>query len=134
MIGRRYWSSGITVRYSEPDAEPAWMGSLDFQDEGLANDIPAAGLVSTRGRLETRYFVPAIGGHRVALASVTDTLKRDAEGLGIEFRDPWVYADADGEDPSRPMPGGWRRLLREEADRLGWGSYGDELAGEEVEP
>jgi hypothetical protein len=61
------------------------------------------------------------------VTAVTDALSPDAEHLGIEFRDPYIYAEGDGEDPDHPMPDGWVDLLEEQAQRLGWGipPYGD---------
>lgn len=120
MIGKRYWSTGIRLNYSG-DRDPAWGGELDYYDEGFNDDEPEQGMISTNGHLRTRYYVPTRGGHRDALATVTDTLKRDAEQLGIEFRDPMIYAAGDGDDPDCPMPPGWIDLLEEEAERHGWG-------------
>lgn len=125
MIGKRYWSTGISLRYAD-DRNPAWAGSLDFYDEGFANDDPEAERISTVGSLRTRYYIRTSGRHGDALAAVTDTLRRDAEKLGIEFRDPYVYAEIEGEDPNHPLPDGWVGLLEEQADRLGWGMPGYE--------
>src|SRR5262249_52403560 len=49
-----------------------------------------------------------------ALAAVTDTLRREAKKLGIEFRNPYIYAEGDGEDPNHPLPEGWADLLEEQ--------------------
>jgi hypothetical protein len=48
MIGKRYWSTGISLRYAD-ERDPAWAGSLDFYDEGFANDDREAGRISTVG-------------------------------------------------------------------------------------
>ena len=64
--------------------------------------------------------MPSKGGHREALTLVTDTLIRDAEQLGIEFRDPTIYATGEGVDPDYPLPYDWVDLFEEQADRLGW--------------
>lgn len=119
MIGKRYWSTGISISYSG-DRHPGWGGEVDFLDDGFCNDEPERGLVSTQGWLRTHYYVPSRGGHRDALTAVTDTLTQDAERMGIEFRDPYIYAKGDGEDPDHPMPEGWVDLLEEQAERLGW--------------
>jgi hypothetical protein len=120
MIGKRYWSTGISLRYSN-DRGAAWSGSLDFFDDGFANDDLAADRISTQGQLRTRYFVHVPGQHSEVVAAVTDTLRRDAETLGIEFRDPYLYAEGDGEDPNNPLPDGWVDMFEEQADQLGWG-------------
>lgn len=118
MIGKRYWSSGILLSHLEGD-DPYWHGTAGFYDDGFADDDPAAGRISTHGELRTHYFVRA-RNHQESLRLVIDTLRTDAEALGIEFRDPYLYAAGDGEDPAHPMPEGWRDLLREQADRVGW--------------
>jgi hypothetical protein len=120
MIGRRYWSTGISLRYGG-DRNPAWSGGLSFSDDGWGSDDPSAGAISTVGELSTRYFVATGGTHQRALRLVTDTLIHDAEALGIEFHDPMLYAHQDGEDPDYPMPDDWVELLGEQAERLGWG-------------
>ena len=120
MIGKRYWSTGISLRYSG-DLTPAWSSALSFQDDGFALDDPATGQISTEGELRTRYDVPTGGIHQRALRLVTDTLIHDAGALGIEFRDPYLYAHKDSEDPAHPMPDGWVELMDEQAERLGWG-------------
>jgi hypothetical protein len=49
----RYWSTGITVVKSNS----RWTASLDYCDDGFADDDPDAGLISTEGKLHTRYGV-----------------------------------------------------------------------------
>jgi hypothetical protein len=119
LIGR-YWSSGISLRYVGDRRQPSWHGSLDFYDEGFASDSLEAGLLSTEGMLRTRYVVPTSGDHRDALTGITDTLQRDAETLGITWRDPCIFAEGNRDDPAHPYPGNWKDLLHEQADRLGW--------------
>ena len=119
MIGKRYRSTGISLRYGG-DRNLAWSGYLNFFDDGWGADDPAAGEISTVGELSTRYFV-ATEAHQQSMRLVTDTLVRDAEALGIEFQDPMLYAHEDGEDLDYPMPEGWAELLGEQAERLGWG-------------
>lgn len=119
MIGK-YWSTGISLRYVGDRRRPSWHGSLDFHDDGFASDNLEAGLLSTEGTLRTRYIVPTRGDHRDALIGITDILKRDAESLGIEWRDPCIFADGDRSDPANPYPDDWFDLFQEQADRLGW--------------
>ena len=119
MIRKRYWSTGIRIEYTEHRA-PAWGGEVDFFDGLLADQEPSQGLLSTYGHLQTRQFVPAAGSDRDALILVTDTLIRGAEQLGVEFREPTIYATGEGVDPDYPFPDNWIDLLAEQADRLGW--------------
>ncbi len=128
VIRKRYWSTGIRIEFTDHHS-PAWGGEVDFFDDTLADQDPERGLISTYGHLQTRYFVPSKGSHRDALTLVTDTLLRDAEQLGVEFRDPTIYATGEGVDPDYPLPEGWIDLFEEQADRLGWAKppYRDEM-------
>lgn len=120
-----YWAKGIILRYrgyqgSHPES---WGGSVDFYDDGLLNDDPAAGKVSTEGTLRTRYFVESRDGN-VALTAVIDTLIADAGRLGIRFEGtvtdkPALWYESEDEDFA---PEGWRHMLRAQADRIGWDS------------
>ena len=128
MIRKRYWSTGIRIEYTDHLCE-AWGGEVNFFDDTFAEQQPERERVSTYGHLQTRHFVESTGGHRDALTIVTDTLIRDAEQLGIEFRNPTLYATGDGVDPYYPLPEGWIDLFEEQADRLGWSrpSYRNEI-------
>jgi hypothetical protein len=119
VIRKRYWSNGIRIEYTDYQG-PAWGGEVDFFDESLGDQRPAQGVISTHGHLQTRHFVPSRGSDRDALTAVTDTLIRDAEQLGVEFRDPTLYATGEGVDPDYPLPTNWLDLFEEQTDRLGW--------------
>lgn len=119
MTRKRYWSTGIRIEYTEHRV-PAWGGEVDFFDDLLAEQDSSRGEISTYGHVQTRHFVPSAASHRDALTLVTDTLIRDAERLGIEFREPTIYATGEGVDPDYPFPDNWIGLLEEQADRLGW--------------
>lgn len=125
-----YWSTGITVRWfpERPGHAEAWGGHLDYLDDGFLNDEPAAGRISTEGVLRTRYPVEDEDGVNV-LAVVLDALIADAAKLGITWRGPMggapmIYYHGDGEGPDYPPPPGYRDLLRAQAERLGWATYG----------
>lgn len=131
MIGSRYWATGITVRYMEG---PRWGASLDFYDDGFMNDSP--GGISTQGTFGTRYLVQTTDVPD-PLPAVLDALIADAARLGIEFRDaldapPMLYVAgdggvaSDGEAAGEGLPDNWRQLLQEQADRLGWRTYGQQ--------
>lgn len=114
-----YWSTGITVKHHNG----RWAASVDFLDAGFCNDDPDARQVSTQGTLHTRYFVrdgETVDGLTVAI----DTMKRDAERLGIIWRSnddvPTIYMKGDGEDPEWPAPIRWRELVNAQAERIGW--------------
>lgn len=59
----RYWTTGITVTWQEHAGSDqggpfsGWRASLDFLDDGFADDDADAGRISTQGKLETRYAV-----------------------------------------------------------------------------
>lgn len=120
-----YWSVGITVTWS-PRAHRSnnvtrsgWQASLDFLDDGFCDDNTDAGLVSTQGHLQTRYFV-ADGENESGLGVALDVLLTDALRLGITFQDPMINYRGDGEDEDYPPPVGWKQDIAEQAHRLGW--------------
>jgi hypothetical protein len=116
MIGPAYWSSGITVAYQPPDR---WHASLSFYDDGFATCDADSAQIATAGTLANRYVVPD-GTCRSGLDAAIDTLKADAEHLGIGWRDPSLFVAGDGDDPTKPLPADWPDLLAEQAERLGW--------------
>jgi hypothetical protein len=111
MIGSAYWSTGISVGYSDE----RWVASAKFLDDGFANDDVDDLRISTEGTLHTRYYVRD-GKHVDALTVVIDTVKADAERLGIVWKDPHIYVNThDGE-----VPAAIQRLVDRQAVRLGW--------------
>jgi len=127
---KRFWSTGIRIEYTDY-LNPAWGGEVDFFEEDWVTEDPRRTLPSTYGHLQTRHLVPSRGSHRDALTVVTDTLIRDAEQLGIEFRDPTLYVTGDGVEPDYPLPEDWIDLFEEQTDRLGWARppYGSAVDG-----
>jgi hypothetical protein len=116
MIGDSYWSSGITLTY-HPSSQ-GWHASAKFYDGGFGYSDADTGQISTIGLLESRYHIPD-GDERDGLTAVLDTVKADAEQLGIHWRDPALFVGGDAEDP-QSLPADWRTLLDEHASRLGW--------------
>lgn len=114
-----YWSTGITVKHHNGK----WAASVDFLDNGFANDDPDKGHISTEGKLHTRYFI-ADGEQVDGLTAAIDTVRADAERLGIIWRSdddvPTIYMKGDGEDPEWPAPDGWHELVNAQAERIGW--------------
>lgn len=133
MIGNGYWSTGITVTYSDWQGG-AWSAAVEYLDDGFCDDDAANGVISTQGKLHTRYQVR--DGSEATLAAVIDVIKADAERLGITFRTdgagPNVYYKGDGEDEDYPPPDGWGEMVDAQAARLGWatGLYVDTEASQ----
>jgi hypothetical protein len=128
----RYWSTGITVT----EYIGRWTASLDYCDDGFADDDPDAELISTQGSLSTRYGVRD-GDTRSGLTAAVDALVADAKKLGIEFiatsgtDAPFLYYKGDGEWEDFPPPNGWRETLAAEAARIGFASYTTRFANKE---
>jgi hypothetical protein len=110
MVGPRYWSTGISIRWHADNDE--WSVSLEFKDDGFCEEA------STEGKLTLRYRVSD-------LSTAIDTLKADAERLGIVWNTavpacPTIYVEDDGEWEDRDYPPGWRGVVNAQAARLGW--------------
>jgi len=134
MISRsgKYWSTGITVRWSSHTGSTptgptsGWYATVEYFDDGFCNDDTDAGNISTQGAISTRYGV-SDGSERSGLSAAVDTLIADAARLGIEFRPPFGETPSlcmvgDGEHDDVDYPAGWRALINSEADRIGWHS------------
>ena len=112
MVGDHYYSTGITLRCDGGE----WTAKATFQDAGFCDDL------ATEGEIHTRYFQ--------AIETAIDTLKADAERLGIKWQAvfgsaPWLYmeGDGDGDGDEWPAPDGWRETLQAQAQRIGWETY-----------
>ena len=119
MIGERYWSCGITLDYEGGDM---WSASLDFYDDGWAEDS------ATQGVLKVRYFFTL-----QKMSQELDALIADAKKLGIDFKvmkpmSPSLYVTGDGEHTERIYHPDWQRILAEQSARIGWVSAYAEYA------
>ena len=131
---KSYWSTGIVVRWREYAGtiegvrRSGWGATVDYHDDGFCDDDPDARRVSTEGTLKTRYAVH--DGETIdGLTVVIDMLIADATRLGIKFRlaegmPAALYYEGDGENAECPPPEGWRDMLRAQAERIGWATYG----------
>lgn len=119
----KYWANGLTVTYLQPYGERpgAWKADLDFfSGSGFQR-------VSTEGEIRTNFIQDA--ALHSSLPQCIDALLGCARDLGIRVFDPAgrhvsLYYAGDGESEQFPPPEGWRDLLREQAQRLGWATYG----------
>lgn len=120
MIGDKYWSTGISLKW---DGRDKWAAIADFFDSGFCDDE------STEGQLRTRYYVN--------LDTAIDTLIEDATRLGIDFRvspgtkSSFLYCYHD-DDKEWPLPEGWREILNEQAKRIGWLTHFESEGKEQV--
>lgn len=126
MIGNGYWSTGITVEYRYAGAgDYGWEAEVAYLDDGFVDDVPGTSVISTEGKLRTRYAVRDTADGASSLGAVIDVIKADAERLGIRWKFPALYYKGDGvvdDINDLPAPEGWRELLREHAQRMGWSS------------
>lgn len=128
MHGNYYWALGITVSANQQaDGGVRWGASAKFYDNGLVDtEDPDAGDISTEGEIRTRRFVDSTETTD-GLATAIDTVKRDAERLGITFEphdgSPMLYVRGDGEWPDVWLPANWQERLTEQAERLEWRTY-----------
>jgi hypothetical protein len=96
VIGDRYWATGIVV-HTDPGYPGRWSAEVSYYDDGcLGDDNPDKGIISTEGRVYTRYAVES-GDTANALTTAINVVKTDAERLGVA----WV-PDATGTTGSTP--------------------------------
>lgn len=110
MYGDMLFATGIIVWHGYAgNGRYGWWAMVEFQDYGKGSIL---------GKIHTKYGDD--------LACSIDTIKKDAERLGIKFVNtftPFVYYRGDGENKDFPPPDGWRELLEKEARRIGFRSY-----------
>ena len=120
MIGDGVWACGI---YIDQQDDGTWTVRVAFEDDGfIGDDRPAFGVFAVAGQFGLRY--PVASEH---LANAIDTVKADAEHLGIRWTMPYIgwpdntgtiYAAGDRED--------LRPVANLHAERIGWqGIYAD---------
>lgn len=118
--GTGYWSIGIIVRHQFGK----WAATVEYKDDGFADDSADDMVISTEGKIHTRYFVED-GKYVDGLTAAIDAVKADAERLGIRWittaiGGPHVHMEGDGNDPDWPAPDGWRDTVNAQSERLGW--------------
>lgn len=94
-----------------------WAARLTYQDSRFAA-LATAGAepIATSGRLETTYYVET--GElrwRGLWPAVARELAANAEGMGIELRNPALMVASDGKTPDHRLPPGWKRSLADAA-------------------
>jgi len=115
MFGDILYAIGITVWYGYAgNDKDGWWAAVEFQDDGHCDNN------SIKGEIHTKYGGP--------LSLQIDTIKHDAEKLGIQFptianMTPSLVYLNDGETKDYPPPNDWRQILKKEAKRIGFRSY-----------
>jgi hypothetical protein len=114
MVGEKYWSVGIVLKWNEYHG---WSATVDFMDDGFCD------LQSTEGNIHTRYFGP--------IEQAVDMVLADARKLGIEFKTsvtgkPMLLYIGDGEWGDYPPPPNWKAILREQAQRIDFYTYSED--------
>lgn len=100
-------SVGIKLAYMP---ERGWSATVEF------STLQHANADCIEGEIGTRYFV---GGIREAISRA----KAAADQLGVVFfgdPTPTLYVKDDGASADVPLPPGWRQLLHDECEALGW--------------
>lgn len=100
MVGKEYWSVGITLKPLRDSGSWLWSASCDFFDDGHCRDD------STQGKIHSRYFGQ--------IEIVIDNVKRDVEKLGIIWNSPMLYIEGDD------YPHDWREIIKHQAERIGF--------------
>jgi len=108
------WSTGIVLKCNEK----SWWTTVEFRgDDALSTDdlLPDG----YEGKVSTRYALP--------LSEAIDRILELCARIGVTFPDTpysrYLYYEGDGESKDWPPPNNWRRLLREQAERIGWQTY-----------
>lgn len=115
MIGNKYWATGVRVSFSGG----RWTASVDFYDDGFANQQ------SSEGTLRTRYFMSSM---QKAIDLIIEDMKRLGIAFVSELKDrppsihvPTIYIPGDGEgEEAKHLPKSWKNTVRKQCERLGW--------------
>lgn len=120
MIGNGYWSTGIIIDYRYAGGgDHGWAAKVEYLDDGFCDDDADVPRISTEGELRTRYAIRQ-GKTADALTVVIDTIKADAERLGVRWQpDSRVFYKNDGHTEDAP-PNGWREMVDAQSARIGW--------------
>lgn len=121
MHGDQLYAFGITVKYGYAgNNQHGWWATVHFEDCGFYDRG------SVQGELTTKYADD--------LSYAIDTIKVDAESMGIQFvgcvpdaederfSKPDLFYEKDGCSQDYPSPNGWREILKHEAERIGFSS------------
>lgn len=110
------WATGVTLKYGYSGGGLyGWTAEICWFDNKFCEDK------AVQGRIVTRYFEESI---ELAIDTVMEVFeqfnikKTDNEFIGFN-----LYYEGDGEDKEWPPPEGYRKLLRDEAEKRGWKTY-----------
>lgn len=112
MHGDKLYSVGITVWFDYAGGDRyGWWAKVEFGDFSRCARGSVTGVIQTRYGDDLRFSI--------------DTIKADAQRLGIEFvildgEPPFLLYLDDGETIDYPPPEGWRKTLTDEARRIGF--------------
>lgn len=118
MVGSNYWSIGIIIDWHKNENGDVWSTEVKFYDNGFCQDA------STEGHLVSRYF-------ERDLTRLIDTIKADTEKLGIEWKKPRIFMRGDEEIKEKKYPPDWRKILNNQAERIGWEKFYIDNQGDE---
>lgn len=115
MIGK-LWSTGIILEYGHGGTDKGtefhgWWASVEISDDGFCEKG------SVRGWMTTAYASDI--DHAIR------TIHDDVKKMGVEFVGqpmPSLHIKGDGEDPSCQPPDGWKEILKEAAEKIGFES------------
>lgn len=122
MVGR-LWTTGIMLKwgYGGGSVGYGWWAQIDILDDGFCDDG------SVRGQMTTSYASSDIDFQLKTIIEL-------ARHMNVEFREldgrkPSLYIKGDGEDENHPPPDGWKKTLKDAAEKIEFQSvYGDRTA------
>jgi hypothetical protein len=113
MMSDRLWTTGIEVQYGYRGNDTnGWWATIKFRSSSTFGEV-------MEGEIRTRHA-------RMNIADAIDAVIEYANAMGVEFIKvgeaciPSITYIGDGEWRDYPPPDNWRKIVDDQARRLGW--------------
>ena len=112
---KELYAVSVVVQYGYAgEGRYGWQADLHWNSGGILTDGFVEGVISTR------YFEETLTDAVSYVWDIKEQFGLQDIPMGVA-----LFYKGDGEDPSNPPPSGYRALLKEEAEKREWKTYGN---------